>query len=148
MKKLLAALFIFLLLAAPAYAQAPTEDQTFENDPFDFEVRDYDTGEENAVTTGLLDLLTSADFINEVGSIAVSIWAMLDNFAGGGVFGYYAVIVAGVLVIGWLAAFVMKQRKAARSTETRAESAEEMSDKELGSVWSTVGKELNRRKHF
>jgi hypothetical protein len=55
---------------------------------------------------GLGNLITDVSFLNRIGSIAATIWTILDNFAGGGVLGYFVIILLAVAVIRWIASFV------------------------------------------
>lgn len=104
MKILTLAVCIWLLIAAPALAQEPTPAPP--DTPYDFQPIDYQSGEENPAISGLGDIVVSVPFINRFGSIAVTVWTMLDDFAGGGVLGYFVIILLGIVVIKWVATFV------------------------------------------
>jgi hypothetical protein len=71
--------------------------------PYDFEPLDYQGGTDPVDLAGLIG---DVSFINLVGSVAVTMWSILDGFAGGGVLGYFVVILLAVVVIRWLASFV------------------------------------------
>lgn len=107
MKHLILALLAALLCSHVniAHAQEPTPDPGFEM-PYDFQPVDYESGEENPALAGLGDMIVSVPFLNRFGSIAVTVWDMLDNFAGGGVLGYFVIILLGIVVIKWIAGYV------------------------------------------
>jgi len=98
-------LFLFLATSFTAAAQSPTPTPNFEM-PYDFQPVDFESGEENPVFTGLGDMIADVSFMNRFGSMAVTVWAILDNFAGGGVLGYLVVFLMGLVVIKWAAGFV------------------------------------------
>lgn len=98
-------LVLLLLFPAVATAQEPTPAPGFDM-PYDFEPVDYASGEENPALAGLGDMIVSVPFLNRFGSIAVTVWSMLDGFAGGGVLGYFVIILLGVVVIKWIAGYV------------------------------------------
>lgn len=110
MKKLivLLALACCLLPVAPVAAQEPTPDPGFEM-PYNFDPVDYESGDQNPVATTITDMVADVSFINRIGSLAATLWSMLDNFAGGGVLGYFLVIVMALWVIRWLAGFVFNK---------------------------------------
>lgn len=99
-------LVLLLFSAVPAMAQEPTPE--FEM-PYNFDPIDYESGETNPVAVNVGDQIVSVGFINRIGSLAATVWSMLDNFAGGGVLGYFLIVVFGVLVIRWLASFVFSK---------------------------------------
>lgn len=107
MKHLILAVLAALLCSHVniAHAQEPTPAPGFDM-PYDFEPVDYASGEENPALAGLGDMIVSVPFLNRFGSIAVTVWDMLDNFAGGGVLGYFVIIVLGIVVIKWIAGYV------------------------------------------
>ncbi len=94
-----------LVLAGPALAQEPTPTPNFDN-PYDFQPVDYESGEENPALTGLGEMIASVSFINQFGSVAVTVWSILDGFAGGGVLGYLVIFLIGLGIIRWIAGFV------------------------------------------
>lgn len=102
--KLILAVVLVLLTAAPALAQGPTPEI-----PYTFEPLDYQTTETNTTAITITDLITGVPFINSLGSYIVTVWAMLDDFAGGGVLGYFVIIICGVWVLKWLSNFVFKK---------------------------------------
>lgn len=59
-----------------------------------------------AASIGIGDLITDVSFLNRIGSIAATIWIILDNFAGGGVLAIFVIILLAVVVIRWIASFV------------------------------------------
>lgn len=102
---LVLSILVLLFGATPALAQEPTPEPGFDM-PYNFDPIDYESGETNPVAANIADQLSSVGLINRIGSLAATVWDMLDKFAGGGVLGYFLIIVFGVLVIRWLAAFV------------------------------------------
>lgn len=94
-----------LAFAGPAQAQEPTPTPNFDN-PYDFQPVDYESGEENPALTGLGQMIADVSFINRFGSIAVTVWSILDGFAGGGVLGYLVIFLIGLGIIRWIAGFV------------------------------------------
>lgn len=96
---------LLLARAGPAYAQEPTPTPNFDN-PYNFQPVDYESGEDNPALTGLGEMIASVSFINQFGSVAVTVWSILDGFAGGGVLGYLVIILLGVVIIKWIAGFV------------------------------------------
>lgn len=104
MKAVVLCLLLLLLFPAVALAQEPTPAPP--DTPYDFQPIDYQSGEENPAIAGLGDIVVSVPFINRFGSIAVTVWDMLDKFAGGGVLGYLVIILLGLVVIRWVASFV------------------------------------------
>lgn len=94
-----------LVFAGQAQAQEPTPTPNFDN-PYDFQPVDYESGEDNPALTGLGEMIASVSFINQFGSVAVTVWSILDGFAGGGVLGYLVIILLGVVIIKWIAGFV------------------------------------------
>lgn len=105
---LVLSILVLLFGATPALAQEPTPEPGFDM-PYNFDPIDYESGETNPVAANIADQLSSVGLINRIGSLAATVWSMLDNFAGGGVLGYFLVVVFGVLVIRWLASFVFNK---------------------------------------
>lgn len=105
---LILSLLVLLSFPAVALAQEPTPEPGFEM-PYEFDPIDYESGETNPVAANVADQLSSVGLINRIGSLAATVWSMLDNFAGGGVLGYFLVVVFAVLVIRWLAGFVFNK---------------------------------------
>lgn len=98
-------LALVCLFPASALAQEPTPTPNFDM-PYDFQPVDFESGDPNPALTGLGDMIADVSFINRFGSMAVTVWAILDNFAGGGVLGYLVVFLMGLAVIKWVAGFV------------------------------------------
>ncbi len=104
-------LYIFLALAlallpSPALASEPVEiastlAQTTTL-PYEFEPLDFETSD--APPLPEIDLV-SVPFINQVGSIALTLFAILDQFQ---VLGIYLVILLAVIVVFWLWTYVTR----------------------------------------
>lgn len=99
-----ALVLLALFGAGPAHAQEPTPTPNFDN-PYDFQPLDYES-DGNPVLTGIGERMGDVSFINLIGSVAVTLWAILDDFAGGGVLGYFVIILLGLVVIRWIASVV------------------------------------------
>jgi hypothetical protein len=98
-------LFLFFATSHSTAAQEPTPTPNFDM-PYNFQPVDFESGEENPVFTGLGDIIADVSFMNRFGSMAVTVWAILDNFAGGGVLGYLVIFLMGLVIIKWAAGFV------------------------------------------
>ena len=108
MKRLIIIILI-VLAAAPVqtYAQEPTPEGP--DIPYDIQPVEYESGQTNSVATSLAGMMTSIPFINRLGSIVVTTWKMLDEFAGGGVLAYFAIFIGGLWVIRYLSNFVFEK---------------------------------------
>lgn len=142
-KLITATLFIIIVLApAPALAQGPTPEI-----PYDFEPVDY----ESAPPTGmnLFDIISSVGFINAMGSYVVTVWAMLDDYAGGGVLGYFVIFLLGLVMIRFVARYVY--RKPISGPEANFSQAidtvEKLDPDGQAAKWAEFGREMNRRKN-
>lgn len=114
--KLILAVILVVMLTPASHAQGPTPEI-----PYTFEPLDYQSTETNTTAIQLTDLMTGVPFINGLGSIMVTVWSILDDFAGGGVLGYFVMIICGVWVIKWLSNFVFKKNASedgAKSSKT------------------------------
>lgn len=105
--KLILAVVLAFSAAVPALAQGPTP--ATPEIPYTFEPLDYETAQTNTTASTITDLITSVPFINSLGSYIVTVWDMLDNFAGGGVLGYFVILICAVWIIKWLSNFVFKK---------------------------------------
>lgn len=108
MKPLFFAVLLVLAIAAPVYAQEPTPEPeiTGFSMPYTFEPVDIE-GEPTGINLG--SIIGSVPFINKLGSYVVTLWVMLDEFAGGGVLAYFVIILLGIGFIRWVASFVYGQ---------------------------------------
>lgn len=106
MKRVLFALFLFLVIPAHAeagggYTKTPdpvmltsTQAQTITL-PYEFEAIDYSS----AATEDLNINLTDVSFINQVGSIALTLMSILDSFA---ILGIFVVLLLAIGVVFWI----------------------------------------------
>ncbi len=122
---------VLACLPASALAQEPTPTPNFEM-PYDFQPVDFEAGEENPALTGLGDMIADVSFMNRFGSMAVTVWAILDNFAGGGVLGYLVVFLMGLVVIKWAASFVYNKPVSEKLDASAAADVAGDLDPELG----------------
>ncbi len=97
--------------SAPDAALATTYAQTI-TVPYTFEELDYNKDAAPPITLPVA--LSSPEFINEFGSIAVTVWALLDEF---GALGYIVIILLAVMVIRGIARFVTNKPAAAESID-------------------------------
>jgi len=139
---IIAVVFLVFLpaLASPAYAQDP--DESFPGNPYNFEPADIPETDPPIV---LGDLIRDVGFINAVGSYATTIWVILDNFAGGGVLGYFVIFLLGVSVIVFVARYVYNKpihTESIKGGETRLDPTG------YTRQWSEFGRELRRRKNM
>jgi hypothetical protein len=107
--RIIFAISIIIFIPFMVYAQGPTPSPPTPEIPYTFEPLEYQSTETNTTAIHLTDLMTGVPFINGLGSIMVTVWSMLDDFAGGGVLGYFIMIICGVWVIKWLSNFVFKK---------------------------------------
>jgi len=147
MKKILFVSVMATLLCLPglAHAQEPTPTPPT---PYTFEPV-IETDDPAPPPVAIDDLLIAPETINSIGSYAVTLWAMLDSFAGGGVLAILVIILAGVGVIRYIAKWVyQKPIKGDSSIEfSRAEAdADDVDAPRFGKAWSQFGRELARRK--
>lgn len=100
--------FVFGCLAWPGLALAqepqPTPDTGYHFDPLDIPAAPYDIP---------LGDFTSSDFINNVGSYALTVLVLLDSYS---VLGKFVVILLGFSMIWWVYGFVTKRRKLPKVT--------------------------------
>lgn len=136
-------LALLFLQAAPVYAQAPEPDTGY-----NFEPKNFDAGAENPVATTLAAQMTDVSFINELGSNFATMMAIMDNFAGGGVLGYFTIFMVGLWVLHWLATYVFKRRLSRYDAAADAvdDRGGRQAEGDLGRSWSKMGRELSRRK--
>jgi hypothetical protein len=138
---------ILLMLLCPMTVQAQEPTPTTIPLPYTFEPLSY-TKESDLESLELDTLTTDPATINSMGSTVVTIWSILDDWAGGGVLAYFVMFLLGLVVIRWAARYVYS--KPIRGEESRAEK-EADGDVEadtLGRQWSEFGRELNRRKNI
>lgn len=140
-------LILLFFLACPVTVQAQEPTPTTIPLPYDFEPMTY-TKETSAAALNLDTLTTDPGTINTMGSTVVTVWSILDDWAGGGVLGYLVVFLLGLVVIRFAARYVY--RKPIRGPESRAEkdADEDIEASKLGRQWSEFGRELNRRKNI
>jgi len=140
-----AVLLAFLLFPGLAAAQGPAPTPDI---PYNFEPVDYESTSPTGLNIG--DLIADVSFINALGSYAVTVWAMLDDWAGGGVLGYFVVFLLGLSVIVFIARFVYGKpiRTPAANVSQAAEVAGELDTGSYGDEWAAFGRELNRKKNI
>jgi hypothetical protein len=146
MKHLLLSLCLLLLFPAVALAQSPTP-TPFPN-PYNFQPVDFESGEQNPALAGLADMLADVSFINRFGSIAVTVWAILDNFAGGGVLAYAVIIILGLVVIRFVARFVYNKPVNEPLNLTGAADTVGQFDAEAGRRSKTIVRLLKNKPRF
>lgn len=106
------------LLAAPYSAPDAALTATYAQTitvPYTFEELDYNKDAEPPITLPVV--LSSPEFINEFGSIAVTVWALLDEF---GALGYIVIILLAVMVIRGIARFVTNKPAATEAVDISA----------------------------
>jgi hypothetical protein len=140
-------LIILLLAPGPALAQGPEPTPEL---PYNFEPMDYESEAPSEI--GLDDLVSDPASINKMGSVVVTTWAMLDDFAGGaGVLGYLVVFLMGLWVLRWAAKYVYNRntfKDETVKTSDDKEAGEKEADTSLGKQRTAFGKELERRKNL
>lgn len=85
-------------LPSVALAQAPTPDIPYNFEPIELE--------EGPAPVDLLALTTDTGNINEMGSYTVTVWSILDGFAGGGVLAYLTIFLLALVAIRWVSRYV------------------------------------------
>ncbi len=147
------ALGIILNLNYPfsVYAQGPepvpTPTLTFEN-PYTFNPLDLEGGEDNPTIIDLGEKIRNVGFINQLGSIAVTVWVILDNFAGEGVLGYYVVFLLGVGCILWAASFILSRPKTEKFNLSAAFDAIGELDQEAGKAGKRLVRLMKNKPRF
>lgn len=132
--------FLLLLVTFPAYAQEPVDppDTGYDFEPYELE------DVENPVADELAAKMTDVSFLNTVGSSFATLMTILDNFAGGGVLGYFTIFMMGLWVLTWLAAYVFKRRL--RNYDPDLVEVKDDTGGNIGKAWSKAGRQMARRK--
>lgn len=106
MKALVLALALALALASPALAAEPVEiaSTLAQTTTLPYEFAPLEFEDSDAPPLPEIDLV-SVPFINQVGSIALTLFAILDQFQ---VLGIYLVILLAVIVVFWLWTYVTR----------------------------------------
>jgi hypothetical protein len=138
---------LLTVLVCPVTVQAQEPTPTTVPLPYDFEAMDYN--EESDLENLELDALTTdPGTINSMLSTVVTVWSILDDWAGGGVLGYFVVFLLGLVVIRFAARYVYQKPIRAPESRVAKEADEDIEATKLGKQWSEFGRELNRRKHL